>query len=49
MSFDLWILHMFWNTAIQSLLHFFREFEAYYPELLHSCYVVNGTELHDAQ
>jgi len=28
--------------TIQAMLHFFREFEAYYPELLHSCYIVNA-------
>ena len=27
------------------ILRFFREFESYYPELLHSCYILNSKSL----
>jgi len=36
----------FWKVAhyetIEAILRFFREFEAYYPEYLHACYIVNN-------
>jgi len=30
--------------AVNTILTFFKEFEAYYPELLYRCYIINGND-----
>ena len=42
-SYSYNVLHIL--LAMNTALQFFREFEANYPEILHSCYIVNGKNL----